>query len=164
MAMLATTISNTIRCITSYELFNYSMVQARAEMADIFGFDEPPEKVAILEQPGAQLFVWGGPLINVADKLGYKIERFEELYEKRVAERDIAVGFGTIQKGKVAAVRIRSSASTSIACATTLRRTGKRPTATARCASRSKAIRTSRSSATSVTAADPKSSAMTVTS
>jgi hypothetical protein len=110
MAMLATTISNTIRCITSYELFNYSMVQARAEMADIFGFDEPPEKVAILEQPGAQLFVWGGPLINVADKLGYKIERFEELYEKRVAERDIAVGFGTIQKGKVAAVRIRSSA------------------------------------------------------
>lgn len=110
MAMLATTISNTIKRITSYELFNYSMVQARAEMADIFGFDEPPEKVAILEQPGAQLFVWGAPLVNVADKLGYKIERFEELYEKRVAERDIEVGFGTIAKGKVAAVRIRSSA------------------------------------------------------
>jgi len=110
MAMLATTISNTIRRITSYELFNYSMVQERAEMAAIFGFDELPETQAILEQPGAQLYVWGGPLINVADKLGYKIERFEELYEKRVAERDIKVAFGTIEKGKVAAVRIRSSA------------------------------------------------------
>jgi len=110
MAMLATTLSNTIKRITSYELFNYSRVQARAEMADIFGFDEPPEKVAILESPGAQLFVWGAPLINVADKLGYKIERFEELYEKRVAERDIPVGFGTIEKGKVAAIRIRTSA------------------------------------------------------
>lgn len=110
MAMLATTLSNTIKCITSYELFNYSMVQERAEMADIFGFDELPEKQAILEQPGAQLYVWGGPLINVADKLGYKVERFEELYEKRVAERDITVGFGTIEKGKVAAIRIRTSA------------------------------------------------------
>ncbi len=110
MAMLAATLSNTIRCITSYELFNYSMVQERAEMADIFGFDELPEKQAILEQPGAQLYVWGGPLINVADKLGYKVERLEELYEKRVAERDIKVAFGTIEKGKVAAVRIRTSA------------------------------------------------------
>lgn len=110
MAMLATTMSNTIRCITSYELFNYSMVQDRNEMALNFGFDELPEKQAILEQPGVQLYVWGGPLKNIADKLGYQIERFEELYEKRVAERDIKVAFGTIEKGKVAAVRIRSSA------------------------------------------------------
>ncbi|HEX7858052.1 MAG TPA: hypothetical protein VF503_30590 [Sphingobium sp.] len=110
MAMLATTMSNTIRRITSYELFNYASVQERREMADIFGFDELPEKQAILETPGSQLYVWGGPLINVADKLGYKIERFEELYEKRVAERDIKVAFGIIEKGKVAAIRIRTSA------------------------------------------------------
>ena len=110
MAMLATTMSNTIRRITSYELFNYSMVQERAEMATIFGFDEWPEKQAILEEPGAQLYVWGGPLINITDKLGYQVERFEELYEKRVAERDIKVAFGTIEKGKVAAIRIRTSA------------------------------------------------------
>lgn len=110
MAMLATTMSNTIRRITSYELFNYSMVQDRDEMAMNFGFDELPEKQAILEQPGVQLYVWGGPLINIADKLGYKVERFEELYEKRVAERDIKVAFGTIEMGKVAAIRIRTSA------------------------------------------------------
>jgi hypothetical protein len=110
MAMLATTMSNTIRCITSYELFNYAMVQDRREMAMNFGFDELPDFQAILEQPGVQLYVWGGPLKNIANKLGYEIERYEELYEKRVAERDISVAFGTIAKGKVAAVRIRSSA------------------------------------------------------
>lgn len=110
MAILAATLSNTIRRITSYELFNYSSVQERREMADIFGFDELPEKQAILETPGAQLYVWGGPLINVADKLGYKVERFEELYEKRVTDTDLKVGFGTIEKGKVAAIRIRTSA------------------------------------------------------
>lgn len=110
MALLATTMSNTISRITSYELFNYSMVQDRNEMALNFGFDELPEKQAILEQPGVQQYVWGGPLINVADKLGYKIQRFEELYEKRVAERDIPVAFGTIERGRVAAVRIRTSA------------------------------------------------------
>jgi hypothetical protein len=110
MAMLAATMSNTIRRITSYELFNYSVVQDRQEMALNFGFDELPETRAILEQPGVQLYVWGGPLVNVADKLGYKVERFEELYEKRVAERDIDVGFGKIRKGRVAAVRIRTSA------------------------------------------------------
>lgn len=110
MALLATTLSNTIRRITSYELFNYSVVQDRNEMALNFGFDELPETPAILEQPGVQLYVWGGPLINVADKLGYKVDRFEELYEKRVTERDIEVGFGTIKAGRVAAVRIRTSA------------------------------------------------------
>jgi hypothetical protein len=110
MALLAATLSNTIRRITSYELFNYSSVQERAEMSVNFGFDELPEYQAVLEQPGVQLYVWGGPLVNIADKLGYTVERFEESYEKRLAERDIAVAFGTIAKGKVAAVRIRTSA------------------------------------------------------
>jgi hypothetical protein len=110
MALLAATMSNTIRRITSYELFNYASVQDRNEMSLNFGFDELPDYQAILERPGVQLYVWGGPLKNVADKLGYEIERFEELYEKRVAERDIEVAFGTIAAGKVAAVRIRTSA------------------------------------------------------
>jgi hypothetical protein len=86
------------------------MVQDRDEMALNFGFDELPETTAILERPGVQLHVWGGPLVNIADKLGYKVERFEELYERCVAERDIEVAFGTITKGRVAAIRIRTSA------------------------------------------------------
>ncbi len=110
MAMLALTLSNTIKSVTSYELFDYSTVKDRNEMAMFFGFDEDPEKPAILEMPGVQLSVWGNPITNVAHKLGYEVERYEELFEKRVTDRDLEVGFGTIKVGKVAAIRIRTSA------------------------------------------------------
>ena len=79
-------------------------------MAAIFGFDEPIDKTAILERPGVQLSIWGNPITNVAHKLGYEVERYETLYEKRVTDKDIRVGFGVIEAGKVAAVRIRTSA------------------------------------------------------
>lgn len=62
MAMLATKISNTIRRITSYELFNYSMVQARAEMASIFGFDELPDYTAILSYTSTTFPISRSPL------------------------------------------------------------------------------------------------------
>ncbi len=110
MAMLATTLSNTIKRITSYELFYYTTIKEREEMAFIFGFDEPMEKTAVLEMKGVQLSIWGNPITNVAHKLGYEVERYEEQYEKRVTDKDIRVGFGVIKAGKVAAVRIRTSA------------------------------------------------------
>ena len=110
MALLATTLSNTIKRITSYELFNYSSIKAREEMSLIFGFDEAPEFEGFLERPGYQLACWGNPITNVVETLGYKVERYEELYEKRVTEKPIKVGWGTIQPGMVAAVRIRTSA------------------------------------------------------
>lgn len=110
MAMLAATLSNTIKRITSYELFNYSTVKDRQEMAIIFGFDEWPDYSAVLERPGVQLSIWGNPVTNVAHKLGYHVERYEELFEKRVTDRDIKVGWGVIKAGRVAAVRLRTSA------------------------------------------------------
>lgn len=110
MAMLCATMSNTIKRITSYELFNYSTVKEREEMAFVFGFDEPPEKKAVLEIEGVQLACWGNPITNVANKLGYTVERYEELYEKRLTECDIPVGFGVVRAGTVAAVRIRTIA------------------------------------------------------
>jgi hypothetical protein len=110
MAMLATTMSNTIKRITSFELFNYSTTKDRNEMSLTFGFDEPEDYQAILEGPGIQLACWGSPLMNVANILGYEVERFEELYEKRVTTHDIPVGWGTVKAGKVAAIRIRTSA------------------------------------------------------
>jgi hypothetical protein len=110
MAMLCATLSNTIKRITSYELFYYSTIKQREEMSFILGFVEPLDKTAVLEMKGVQLSIWGNPISNVAHKLGYKVDRYEELYEKRVTDKDIRVGFGVIKAGKVAAVRIRTSA------------------------------------------------------
>jgi hypothetical protein len=110
MAMLASTLSNTIKIVTSYELFNYSTTKDRNEMALTFGFDEPEEYQAILQGKGIQLACWGSPITNVANKLGYKVEGYRELYEKRLTDRDIPVGFGVVRAGTVAAIRIRTSA------------------------------------------------------
>lgn len=110
MAMLAATLSNTIKRITSYELFDYSTVKSREEMAFIFGFDEPENYSAVLQEEGVQLACWGNPITNIANKFGYEVERYEESYEKRTTNRDIPVGWGTIKAGKVAAIRIRTSA------------------------------------------------------
>lgn len=109
MAMFAATMSNTIKSVTSYELFNYSTCKDRNEMSLNFGFDEPEDYQAILEGPGIQLACWGSPIMNLANKLGYEIEGFRELYEKRVTDRDIPVGWGVVRAGNVAAVRIRTS-------------------------------------------------------
>ncbi|MDE2303667.1 MAG: hypothetical protein KGK11_14020 [Sphingomonadales bacterium] len=110
MALLCATLSNTIKRITSYELFNYSSIKAREEMSLNFGFDEPMEFEGFLERPGYQMAVWGNPITNVVEALGYKVERYTELYEKRVTDKRIRVGWGFIEPGKVAAVRIRTSA------------------------------------------------------
>jgi len=78
MAMLATTLSNTIRRITSYDLFYYSTIKEPEEMFFIFGFDEPIEKTAALQMKGVQLSIWGNPITNVVHKLGYRVERYSK--------------------------------------------------------------------------------------
>ena len=82
MALLCATLSNTIKRITSYELFYYSTIKAREEMSFIFGFDEPIEKTAVLEMKGVQLSIWGNPITNVAHKLGYKVEQVRGIVRK----------------------------------------------------------------------------------
>ena len=61
MAMLGATLSNTIKRVTSFELFDYSTVKERAEMALIFGFDEPVDKTARPANAGLQLVLLGQP-------------------------------------------------------------------------------------------------------
>ena len=48
---------------------------------------------------GIQLSVWGSLITNVANKLGYKVESYKEVYEKRITNNDIPVGWGTIKAG-----------------------------------------------------------------
>lgn len=108
LAMLAATCSNTIKTITTSEMFNYSTTQEREELTYAYGFDEPAEYVAALEPPEFQIACWGVPIRNVADKLGYELEKITASFEKRVTEKDIEVGYGIIQAGKVAAVRLRT--------------------------------------------------------
>lgn len=108
-AMLLATCSNTINKLTIREMYNYSTAPRREEMAPSYGFDELPEYQCMLENPETQIFIWGLTIRNIANNLGYEIEGFKTSFEKRVAEKPIPVGWGTIEPGKVAAVWVRTA-------------------------------------------------------
>ena len=108
-AMLLATCSNTIRQLTIREMYNYSTAPVRAELAPAYGFDEAPEFHAVLENPETQIFIWGLTIRNIANNLGYEIEGFKTSYEKRVTDKPIPVGWGTIEPGKVGAVWVRTA-------------------------------------------------------
>ena len=108
-AMLLATCSNTINKLTIREMYNYSTAPLRAEMAPSYGFDEPPEYQCMLQDPNTQIFIWGLTIRNIANNLGYEIEGFKTSFEKRVTDKPIPVGWGTIEPGKVGAVWVRTA-------------------------------------------------------
>jgi hypothetical protein len=58
-----------------------------------------------MELPGVQSATWGPPVRMVADRLGVRLDRIRETYEKRVTERRLEVASGVIEAGTVGAVR-----------------------------------------------------------
>lgn len=107
-AMLLASCSNTIKCLTISEMYNYSSNQNRDEMAGPFGFDEDPDYPNVLAVPDVQKAVWGITIHHIANAFGYELEDITATYEKQVTDHDIEVGFGTIKAGKVVAVRFRT--------------------------------------------------------
>lgn len=107
-AMLLATCSNTIKTLTITEMYNYSSSPARAELAPSYGFDEDMDFVPMLSIPDVQKMVWGLTIHHIANAFGYELEDITCSFEKRPADRDLEVGWGTIKTGKVGAVRVRT--------------------------------------------------------
>jgi len=107
-AMLLATCSNTIKTLTITEMYNYSSSPARAELAPSYGFDEDMDFVPMLSIPDVQKMVWGLTIHHIANAFGYELEDITCSFEKRVTDKDLEVGWGTIKAGKVGAVRVRT--------------------------------------------------------
>lgn len=109
LAMLLSTCSNTIKCLTITEMYNYSSNKNPMEMVPSFGFGLDEDDDCMLEIPEFQYAVWGSTIQHIADEFGVELEGMTASYEKRCTDHDIEVGFGTIEAGTVAAVRIRTA-------------------------------------------------------
>ena len=107
-AMLLATCSNTIKTLTITEMYNYSSSPARAELAPSYGFDEDMDFVPMLSIPDVQKMVWGLTIHHIANAFGYELEDITCSFEKRVTDKDLEVGWGTIKAGKVGAIRVRT--------------------------------------------------------
>lgn len=108
LVALILTGSNTIKTVTTSEIADYSPVTSREQMEYAFGFGMAEDYKSLMETPGIQSASWGAPINYVAHYLGCKIERMEETYEKRITDKDIEVGYGTIKAGTVGAVRFKT--------------------------------------------------------
>lgn len=107
-AFLLATCSNTIKRLTISEMYNYSTVPVREEMSFAYGFDELPEYKCMLENPMAQLTVWGLTVQHIANHFGFEVEKMTTSFEKRTVDYDVPVAWGTIEAGKTVAVRLRT--------------------------------------------------------
>nr|WP_082695124.1 dihydrodipicolinate reductase [Mycobacterium lehmannii] len=109
LAVLLSTLSNTIRSIRAQEIFDYSAYPNRDLMIDAMGFGKPLDFTPLLELDGAQQFAWGPPIGLVARALGVELEKVTESYERVLTPRDLHVACGTIPAGTCGAVRAETS-------------------------------------------------------
>ncbi|MDR1206693.1 MAG: hypothetical protein LBL26_14635 [Peptococcaceae bacterium] len=107
LAALLATCSNTIKTITTSEIFDYQTSASGDWMINLFGFAKPKDYVCLFEKPGFLEFSCASPIHDVVQTLGYKLDRIEMVYEKILTEKDIPCGVGSIPAGTVGAVRWR---------------------------------------------------------
>jgi hypothetical protein len=105
LAVVLTTLSNTIRSIRAQEIFDYSGYPNAHMMVDVMGFGKPLDFTPLLALDGAQKFAWGPPIGLVARALGLTLDEVTESYERVVTPRDLTVACGVIPAGTCGAVR-----------------------------------------------------------
>ena len=105
LAVVLTTLSNTIRSIRAQEIFDYSDYPNTYFMVDVMGFGKPLDFTPLLALDGAQQLAWGPPIGLVARALDITLDEVIERYERVVTPRELVVACGVIPAGTCGAVR-----------------------------------------------------------
>ena len=138
LPLVLTGVSRVIESVRVTEMFNYATYPDKDAVYGILGFGKPPEFTAFAAAPGMFTFGWGPVVHQLAAGLGVKIDNLDESVERVVVDESFDTPTGHIGAGTVGAMRSTltgyvdgkqlSSSTTSPACATTLRPTGRNRT------------------------------------
>jgi len=109
LALLMTTQSKNIRCITASEIALNDHYPVADVMMDGMGFGRPMDFEPMLSQPGFIEMAWKAPIHLIASGLGVEVERVNGSLDRQLTDRDIDVAFGTIKAGTCGAVRTRAA-------------------------------------------------------
>ena len=109
LALLMTTQSKNIRCITASEIALNNHYPVADVMMDGMGFGRPLDFEPMLKTPGFIEMAWKAPIHLIASGLGVEVERVNGSLDRQLADRDIDVAFGTIKAGTCGAVRTRAA-------------------------------------------------------
>lgn len=109
LALLMTTQSKRIRTITASEVALNDHYPVADVMMNGMGFGHPLEFQPMLATPGFIEMAWQAPIYLIAGGLGVEVEAVRGSLDRRLADRDIEVAFGTIKAGTCGAVRTRAA-------------------------------------------------------
>jgi hypothetical protein len=87
------------------EIINYATYAQPEVLFDTMGFGQPLDAKAILFNPGALGFAWGGTIKLLAEGLGLTLDRIEEWHERRPATKRLDIQGHVIEPGTTAALR-----------------------------------------------------------
>ena len=109
LALLMTTQSKNIRCITASEVALNDHYPVADVMMDGLGFGRPLDFEPMMTTPGFIEMAWKAPIYLMARGLGEEVEQVRGYFDREPTNRDISVAFGTIAAGTCGAVRTRAA-------------------------------------------------------
>ena len=109
LALLMTTQSKNIRCITASEVALNDHYPVADVMMNGMGFGRPLDFEPMLKTPGFIEMAWKAPIYLMASGLGVEVEQVRGSLDRELTDRDISVAFGTIEAGTCGAVRTRAA-------------------------------------------------------
>jgi 2,4-diaminopentanoate dehydrogenase len=109
LALLMSTQSKNIRCITASEVALNDHYPVADVMMDGMGFGRPLDFEPMLKTPGFIEMAWKAPIHLMAAGLGVEIAEIRGTLDRELTDRDIEVAFGTIPAGTCGAVRTRAA-------------------------------------------------------
>jgi 2,4-diaminopentanoate dehydrogenase len=109
LALLLSTQSKNIRCITASEVALNDHYPVADVMMDGMGFGRPLDFEPMLKTPGFIEMAWKAPIYLMAEGLGVEVDQIRGTLDRELSARDIEVAFGIIPAGTCGAVRTRAA-------------------------------------------------------
>lgn len=105
LPLMLTGLSESWSRVRVQEIVNYATYDQGDTVMNVMGFGQPLDATPYLLQPGVLSLAWGGTIRSLARGLGVELDEIRETHERRPAERDLTLAYGSIQRGTSAALR-----------------------------------------------------------
>lgn len=105
LPLMLTGLSERWSHVRMQEIVNYATYDQADTVMNVMGFGQPVDASPYLLQPGVLSLAWGGTIRAVAKGLGVELDEIKEVHERRAADRDIEVAYGTVEKGTTGGLR-----------------------------------------------------------
>lgn len=105
LPLMLTGLSEHWSSVRVQEIVNYATYEQGDTVMNVMGFGQPLDAAPFLLQPGVLSLAWGGTIRALAHGLGVTLDEIREKHERRPAERDLELAYGSIERGTTAALR-----------------------------------------------------------